>query len=515
MGAPGLALAQTGAAPAPREGASPAGGAHARREDGAPTLGRFLLLRKLGEGGMGEVFSAYDEQLDRRVAIKLLHAAYASEETQKRMLREAQALARLSHPNVVTVHEVGEVDGDVFVVMEHIEGKNLREWQEEAPRSAEEVLDAYRMAGRGLAAVHAAGMVHRDFKPANAMIGGDGRVRILDFGLAHARGSAPADSGAPAPTSGALASPLTAEGSIVGTPAYMSPEQFFGDPLDARSDQFSFCVALYEALYQRSPFAAKRPGGPVIPALGGEPTPAPPRADLPARVPEALARGLSRDPAGRFETMDALLAELDEEPRADPSGQGWHRRLFALIVLATAGAFTVWSEVRPSTESTVQDDMLVPALGLTFVIAATTFLFRGTLLKNPFHRARVLPLLVMGLVVVASRVIGAAHGETMVAVELRDMLITAAGISVSMIWLTPRLVLAWLAVAVAGTGVVGIVVFDRYLAEIASFSHDGTLFFYLAAWAQSARHAQAMAPGKARWGSTVRPKGPGGSSGSR
>ncbi|HVK63877.1 MAG TPA: serine/threonine-protein kinase, partial [Polyangium sp.] len=330
VGAPDPALAPTVAAPTPQEGVSPPAEVQARRVDGAPTLGRFLLLRKLGEGGMGEVFSAYDEQLDRRVAIKLLHAAYAPEETQKRMFREAQALARLSHPNVVTVYEVGEVDGDVFVVMEHIEGKTLQEWQEEAPRSAEEVLEAYRMAGRGLAAVHAAGMVHRDVKPANAMIDGDGRVRILDFGLAHARGVAPADPSAAAPTSGALASPLTAEGSIVGTPAYMSPEQFLGDPLDARSDQFSFCVALYEALYQRNPFAPKKPGMPVIPALAGEPAPAPSRGDVPARVPEALARGLARDPAGRFESMEALLAKLDEEPAVDPSGQGRQRRLFAV-----------------------------------------------------------------------------------------------------------------------------------------------------------------------------------------
>nr|WP_276603709.1 serine/threonine-protein kinase [Nannocystis pusilla] len=220
------------------------------------TIGRFTVLDRLGSGAMGAVYSAYDPKLDRKIALKLLHTRSQDNSSRgnTRLLREAQAMARLSHPNVVVVHDVGTHRQDVFLAMEFIRGKTLQAWSEERPRSWQEVVATYRQAGAGLAAAHAAGLVHRDFKPANAMVGEDGRVRVLDFGLcatttARIEPNLRAGSGAELP--------LWVGREFVGTPAYMSPEQFRAEVVGAASDQFSFCVALYEALYGQRPFAGE------------------------------------------------------------------------------------------------------------------------------------------------------------------------------------------------------------------------------------------------------------------
>src|SRR5262245_37690244 len=206
---------------------------------------------------MGVVYAAYDPELDRRVALKLLHAG-GSVEARKRLLREAQAMARLAHPNVIAVHDVGTWGDEVFVAMEFVEGPTLAERVRDEEPGWREVLDLYLQAGEGLAAAHVAGIVHRDFKPQNALVGRDGRVRVLDFGLARGTGALPPREAEEGPDSGAapglLVTPLTRSGSRMGTPAYMSPEQFEGLPADELSDQFSFCVALYEALYGERPF---------------------------------------------------------------------------------------------------------------------------------------------------------------------------------------------------------------------------------------------------------------------
>ncbi|HWB75412.1 MAG TPA: serine/threonine-protein kinase [Nannocystaceae bacterium] len=237
----------------------------------ATAIGRFAVLGAIGAGGMGQVFSAYDPQLDRRVALKLLHGAGSVLERQ-RLVREAQALARLSHPNVVTVHEVGEHEGHVFVAMEFVEGATLREWIDEHPPGDRErllrALELLRDAGQGIAAAHAAGLVHRDIKPRNILVGADGRVRVVDFGLA--RSTAPeseelaatlkpedpltssAESGPGA--SALLGASLTEADKIVGTPAYMAPEQFRRGPVDQSADQFSFCVTAWEALFGVRPY---------------------------------------------------------------------------------------------------------------------------------------------------------------------------------------------------------------------------------------------------------------------
>ena len=245
------------------------GDADPPRTDDLPapaSIGRFTVLRELGRGGTGVVYAAYDEQLDRKVAVKLLHSETREDVARVRLMREAQAMARLSHPNIVGVHEVGTFGRQVYVAMEFVHGMTLHAWLKRRRRDFHEIVAMFRQAGEGLAAAHDAGLVHRDFKPANVMVGEDGRVRVLDFGLARADVSPAAGPGfedlAPAEEhSSALANlrsldaSITLTGLMLGTPAYMAPEQFLGTRVDARSDQFAFCVALFEAAYRARPFS--------------------------------------------------------------------------------------------------------------------------------------------------------------------------------------------------------------------------------------------------------------------
>lgn len=299
-------------------GSSSSSGALLRR------IEQFVLLERLGAGGMGVVYAAYDEKLERKVAIKFV-AQGNEARAQNRLLREAQAQARLSHPNVATVFEVGAVPGGgLFIAMELVKGQNLRAWQQSAPRNWREVLAMYSAAGQGLAAAHRAGIIHRDFKPDNIVVGEDGRVRVVDFGLAFAT---EAEVGAEAGASGASGSPessggtasslseasssalrpvLTAAGAVMGTLGYMAPEQFAGAAVDARTDQFSFCVSFYEALHGERPFADRAFVSDQRPALRRTThDPAHPRW-----LWSVLMRGLALDPGDRFATMDALLGEL-------------------------------------------------------------------------------------------------------------------------------------------------------------------------------------------------------------
>jgi serine/threonine protein kinase len=264
------------------------------------TVGRFRVGRKLGEGALGVVYAAEDPQLERPVALKLLRTAWFGGDAvawRPTILREARAMARLAHPNVVTVHEVGE-DGDhVYIVMELIAGATLKAWLA-TPRGWRRVLDAFVEAGRGLASAHEAGLVHRDFKPDNVLVGDDGRTRVTDFGLARA-----------------LEEHTVA---VEGTPAYMAPEQRRGEPPTPAADQFSFCVALYEGLYGRRPFADDDPCTAALP---------PPPGEVPTLVWQTLRRGLALDPHDRWSTMSALLSELRPEPRP-------RRRTIALVALS-------------------------------------------------------------------------------------------------------------------------------------------------------------------------------------
>jgi serine/threonine protein kinase/tetratricopeptide (TPR) repeat protein len=368
-------------------------------------IGRFVVLTMVGRGGMGEVYAAFDPDLDRKVAVKLLRCEAAggveASEGRARMLREAQTIARLSDPNVVTVYDVGTFDGRVFLAMEFVDGHTLSYWLHARPRTWREILDCYRAAGRGLASAHRSGVVHRDFKPDNVMVGHDGGVRVMDFGLARtvvkgSRGSttqpppdlvghrvgaavAPivvtttllgltaADPGPPVAPPGAphapapavpagpreaiepsddaagatrdLARPftlsplsrsipgvqssaptasdpsgLTESGAMMGTPAYMSAEQLHGKETDARSDQFSFCVALYEGLYGTRPFPGRTVDEIFRSVVAGDVRDAPAGSKVPSWVRRVVLRGLRPDREDRYASMEALLAALERDP---------------------------------------------------------------------------------------------------------------------------------------------------------------------------------------------------------
>jgi serine/threonine protein kinase len=282
-------------------------------------VGRYLVLSTLGAGGMGVVFAAYDPQLDRKVALKLLRANLrgpSAKEARTRLKREAQAIAQLNHPNVVGVYDVGTTnDGDVYIAMEFVEGDTLTSWLKKWPRTWREILEVFHQASRGLQAAHSVGLLHRDFKPDNVLVGGDGRVRVTDFGLARSV-LGPDEAARPTSPATPLHADLTATGTVLGTPRYMPPEQLTGPDIDARADQFSFCVALYEALYARHPLE----GATSVAMLetGARAALPPEGTRVPAAIGRAVMRGLERDRQKRFPTMSALMVELTPPPVRSP-----------------------------------------------------------------------------------------------------------------------------------------------------------------------------------------------------
>ncbi|HEY1556299.1 MAG TPA: serine/threonine-protein kinase [Kofleriaceae bacterium] len=328
-----------GAGPTRREGQGDRPARNDERLARGALVGRYVVLDVVGEGGMGVVYAAYDPELDRKVAVKLLQATTGGVD-QAWLTREAQAMARVTHPNVIAVFDVGTLPGDrVFVAMELVEGQTLRAWMKAKQRTWREVLPLLYAAGAGLAAAHAVGLVHRDFKPDNVLVGHDGRARVMDFGLARLRRDDELEP--PAQSSDAsieLRSPLTRDlteaGHVPGTPAYLAPEVYDGNAADARSDQFAFGVALYEALFGVRPYTKNGARTPRPPPEGSR---------VPARVQRVAMRAVAADPAARYASLDALLAELAIDP-------GAMRRRFALggaaVVLAAAAAFGVTSALR-------------------------------------------------------------------------------------------------------------------------------------------------------------------------
>jgi serine/threonine protein kinase len=318
-------------------------------------IGRFTLLGRIGSGGIGRVYEAYDRQLDRRVAIKFLWTP--AEAPISLLLREARALARISHPNVIRLYEVGIHDDRPFLVMEFVQGETLTRWLDAAvfwpqPQRRQEILRRFIAAGHALAAVHAAGVVHRDFKPDNVLIGDDGRVLLIDFGLAHipfAMVRAQQMNHHENPRLHVMESRLTMTGAVMGTPRYMAPEQIRGENQnpDPRSDQFSFCVSLYHALTGVFPFPG-RDIPEILESMDAGPARFEGSAHLPMRLQQILRRGLSFVPSQRFASMGALVDELE-------SSIGPRRRrpasLFAALltgVTAFAAAGTVLGDLTAS-----------------------------------------------------------------------------------------------------------------------------------------------------------------------
>jgi len=284
------------------------------------TIGRFVVLDVLGTGGMGVVYAAYDPHLDRKVALKVLRAqVMESDEARVRLLREAQAMARIDHPNVLRVHEAGTFDDQVYIAMELAPEGTLKQWLAARKRSPREIANMFVQAGRGLAAAHTAGLIHRDFKPDNVLMFADGQVRVTDFGLVGVIGelppSRPPELDAPISETTPLSQDLTRTGAMMGTPSYMAPEQFRGQSVGPEADQFAFCIALYEALYGQRPFAGVTFVELCANVISGEVAPAPSDSAVPARIERVVWRGLATDPARRYPTMDDLLVDLGRMPR--------------------------------------------------------------------------------------------------------------------------------------------------------------------------------------------------------
>lgn len=305
-------------------------------------LGRLELVGRVGAGGMGEVFTARDAELGRLVAVKLIRPDSDGTDAAARFAREARSMARLTHPNVVRIYDVGRFGSRVYITMEYVQGTTLLAWLEAAPRAWREVLARFVLAGRGLAAAHRTGLVHRDFKPANVLVADDGRVLVADFGLAWARSDgADADetmtavsvSEGSAPSLQGAAMLVTSPGNVMGTPGYMSPEQLRAAPVDERSDLFSFCVALYEALFGVQPFD----GMSALARLGsieaGRLNPPARKVKIPGGVMRALAQGLAADPSRRPASMDVLLARLER-------AAGRPRRVATVMVAVAATLVT-------------------------------------------------------------------------------------------------------------------------------------------------------------------------------
>ncbi|HLT35324.1 MAG TPA: serine/threonine-protein kinase [Enhygromyxa sp.] len=341
-----------------------------RPRDAMPErIGRYLVLAKLGQGAMGVVYSAYDPDLDRKLALKLLHDEEQRGDRTIRLLREAQALARVSHPNVIQVYDVGTFEERVYIAMEYVDGVSLASWRAADRRTPAQILAVFAKAGRGLAAAHEKGLVHRDFKPDNVLVARDGRVVVLDFGIAHAVGTAepleqdddairrrivehsmthgpvPTLGGSLTGTSRALDTEVTRAGALIGTPAYMAPEQLEGRSTDERTDQFSFCIALWEALHDERPFPGESPLA-LWQAMRDGAIRQPTTAGIRSTVQRALIRGLELAPERRFPNMAALLAALEHDPAVV------RRRLAIGLAAVAALGLTIWSvATRPGPES--------------------------------------------------------------------------------------------------------------------------------------------------------------------
>jgi hypothetical protein len=365
---------------------TPSAGPRAAIPASGERIGRFTVLDTLGRGGMGVVVSAYDPRLDRRVALKLVStpAAHSSGDHRDRLVREARAMAKLRHPNVVGVYEVGEHASQVYLAMEQVEGGTLRKALVDGERVGQtdwrKVVDLFVQAGHGLAAAHAAGLAHRDFKPDNVLVDSSGRVLVGDFGLVSALQSAASDSEEDAP----LRELFTRADAVVGTPAYMAPEQHTAGAVDARADQFAFCVALYEALYGELPFEGETRGGYLASIRRGAIKPPPQARKVPAWLREILRRGLSATPEDRFPSMDVLLAELGADPQRTWS-LGWRARAIFVAMSFSFGAIWLGAFMGLDLEFTYKLHYAT-SIGFFLLLLGVTWIVRRAFARTAFNR---------------------------------------------------------------------------------------------------------------------------------
>ncbi len=422
----------------PTVGLGPEGAADGGRGQGAPARGeqvdRFVVLDTLGRGGMGVVVSAYDPKLDRKVALKLLRRDLAptdgGTEARARLLREAQAMAKLRHPNVVTIFEVGEYRGQVFLAMEHVAGGTLIEWTAERraePRGWQRTLAAFVQAGRGLEAAHAQGLVHRDFKPANVLVEGD-RFQVSDFGIASmGEGEAMAEPAAAAvmagDDSGNAATP-TQTGLVVGTAPYMAPELLAGRAADARSDQYAFSVALYECLYGVRPVAGNTIAKVRKSLERGQIVAPPDTRGVPQWVRDAVLRGLKQDPDARWPSMAALLNEL-----ASPEEAEAERRtrvgvavvlglLFALVPMAAAS-------LGPPLDRSTYGGVVGQTLSLLAILLGLTWMARRDVWSTALNRKAFGSVLAVLLMQLPLELGNAALGVPIVASDIQHLTLWA------------------------------------------------------------------------------------------
>ncbi|MEM9492228.1 MAG: serine/threonine-protein kinase, partial [Myxococcota bacterium] len=353
------------------------------------TVGRYLIIGLLGQGSMGTVYTAYDPELDRKVALKLLRTRRGRSGRQvrarERLEREARALAKLSHPNVVQVYDAGvqqrpgaagddeaqSDDGhfDVFLAMEFVEGVSLQVWQQTPPQPHwREILRVYIAACRGLSAAHRAGVVHRDIKPSNILIGDDGRVRVADFGLAAARDRDPStetleemsaseldelmlESSRGSSLSNLearLSERLTQTGALMGTPAYMAPEQHLGSTVGPAADQYGICVSLYRALYGVRPFGRGDVADLRQAKLLGAIADPPADSEVPSWIAAVLRRGMASWPDDRYGSMDELIAALEDDPQVRRRARLRRVGLAGAAVLITGLAVFGWLRGGPA-----------------------------------------------------------------------------------------------------------------------------------------------------------------------
>ncbi len=347
------------AVPGPVREIAPAEGNKILHRARGDTVGRYVVLRVLGRGGMGVVYEAYDPELDRRIALKLLRLDKYAKNPRRfkvgrdRLLREAQALAQLSHPNVVSAYDVGIIGSDVFVAMELVKGRSLKDWLVRKRPGWKKIVQVMTAAGQGLSAAHRAGLIHRDVKPDNIVVGKDGQVRVLDFGLVRLA-DAPVEEGklessdtdeelfGPAEdrlhflsaSSGKLRTSLTLHGTLVGTPGYMAPEQFLKQVQNEKSDQFGFCSTLYYALYGYRAFSGTTVKEVRKKVIHGKIDPPPADVKIPKWLERIVYRGLSVDADKRYPSMDALLHDLSADPY---SRLRRFSLVFAILVLLALG----------------------------------------------------------------------------------------------------------------------------------------------------------------------------------